>query len=455
MTHQGKVKGLRIRTFNYIMILVTCILYGFLIYETVQISRRYGQLSRVTDDHIECERLAAQVMIGSDTLTEQARLYAVTGDISCAEAYFQEAEVDRNREKGLEAMRAYHPDGKVLHYLQTALDYSYALMEREYHSMKLMSVACGYRDEELPAYLATVELPEEERDWTREQMLAEAQELVIGSEYKAEKGRILDNIDYCMNSILEYTNRTRMETSEALGHTIRQQRLFVTLMFVMTVVIFFFITVLIIRPLRIYIKCIGDNRMLEIIGSYEFKYLALTYNDIYELNAANEVMLRRQAERDGLTQLLNRASFDKLQTTLRNYAMPVALLLIDVDKFKTVNDTYGHAGGDQVLRTVAKVLEDSFRSSDFVARIGGDEFAVVMTDADERMRLPIQCKVEEMNRRLQEPKAGNPKTSLSVGVAFSERGFDDGLFKRADAALYETKERGRCGCSFYKEEKDA
>ena len=122
---------------------------------------------------------------------------------------------------------------------------------------------------------------------------------------------------------------------------------------------------------------------------------------------------------------------------------------MDVDKFKTVNDQYGHEMGDKVLKKVAKLLVESFRSSDYAARIGGDEFAVILPEVEEDRKAVIEEKIKKINNVLTNPENNMPKTSVSVGVAFSSSGFNDDLYKKADAALYVTKERGRQGCSFY------
>ncbi len=128
----------------------------------------------------------------------------------------------------------------------------------------------------------------------------------------------------------------------------------------------------------------------------------------------------------------------------------IALILVDVDYFKTVNDTYGHAMGDRVLKRVAEVLRSSFRSVDILCRIGGDEFAVVMTRSNSSMGKLVMDKINRANYLLQHPKDDLPPVSLSVGVAFSDRKNPKGdIFRDADAALYKVKEAGRNGCVIY------
>lgn len=127
-----------------------------------------------------------------------------------------------------------------------------------------------------------------------------------------------------------------------------------------------------------------------------------------------------------------------------------ALLLVDVDKFKAVNDTYGHDVGDLILKRVAELLAYSFRSTDLVFRLGGDEFVVIMTNVDSSVREQVRAKIEQANVMLQKPTDDLPPTSLSVGVAFGDRENPEGdIFKDADTALYRVKEAGRCGCHIY------
>jgi two-component system, cell cycle response regulator len=126
---------------------------------------------------------------------------------------------------------------------------------------------------------------------------------------------------------------------------------------------------------------------------------------------------------------------------------PIALLMIDVDHFKSVNDRFGHASGDQALKMIAEVFRDNIRAFDSLARYGGEEFVVVMPGSNpddaaaaaERLRLAVETIAFE-------PKAGQPhRLTISVGVACSndETSSSDQLLSLADDALYRAKEFGR------------
>lgn len=147
-------------------------------------------------------------------------------------------------------------------------------------------------------------------------------------------------------------------------------------------------------------------------------------------------------------ELLNRRSFDQILSLYEKDRSSFALILADVDIFKQINDTCGHDTGDRILKRVAALLHTTFRSIDYVCRIGGDEFAVIMVDMRRELYYTIPDKIAEINGLLAVPEDGLPAVSLSAGVAFSdENGFCGSLFRAADSALYTAKAHGRCGCS--------
>jgi two-component system cell cycle response regulator len=175
--------------------------------------------------------------------------------------------------------------------------------------------------------------------------------------------------------------------------------------------------------------------------------------------ARNQIRRRRYQERlqaelnrslemavtDGLTGLRNRRYITRhLEGLLRNGS--VALLMLDVDRFKTVNDTYGHAAGDQVLQDVALRMRQHLRAVDVVARFGGEEFVVAMASAGEQEALQVAERLRES--LIETPVTLEQHSALSItasiGVAISKAGDSlDDLTSAADAALYRAKANGR------------
>lgn len=449
------IKGIKIRSMNVKMIILSCVLYIILLLATVNAARQYRAMVSNTEDYIACEQDASLVREGSDYLTEQVRLYTVTRDPQYMEAYFTEVYTTRRRDTALENMQAFGVSDSALAYLQAAHENSNKLMEQEIYAMRLTAEAQKTGEAELAEDVRNMALTARDAELSPEEMIAKAQDMVFGTSYQEAKESIMSNISRFIDSIMGDTMGKQQDSAEALKDTMTRQQILISILFAENIMTFILISILVVKPLDIYIENIGEKERLQITGSYEFKYLALTYNNIYELNANNEAMLSYRAEHDALTGIINRGAFDRLRQILKTKQAPIALLIIDVDKFKQVNDGYGHETGDKVLKKVAKLLEESFRSSDYAARIGGDEFAVIVTEAAPEMKSAIVKKISGINEKLMNPSDGLPKVSLSVGGAFSPNGFEDTLYKNADKALYQVKENGRCGCRFYEELQEA
>lgn len=166
--------------------------------------------------------------------------------------------------------------------------------------------------------------------------------------------------------------------------------------------------------------------------------------------------LKRQAELDGLTGLYNRVTFFNIAEEILNQGrmkLSFALLLIDVDHFKQVNDTHGHPCGDAVLKAVAGTIKNNIRKGDVVGRYGGEEFVVLLEDVSDAQAVMLAeklCKViENMTVSYQEKSIS---VTISIGVAHRP---DEGeqtlenLLTQADEALYRSKSEGRNRSSLY------
>lgn len=156
------------------------------------------------------------------------------------------------------------------------------------------------------------------------------------------------------------------------------------------------------------------------------------------------VALENRMRRDPLTNLLNRAQFDTNMRRLSERGGQCAIAILDIDHFKKVNDTHGHPVGDQVICRLAKLLEDGVRSTDFIGRMGGEEFALLMPDCN----LDNACEVIDRLRRhfanlIFTAEDGNSfNCQFSAGlVALSADAASS--YKAADEALYESKKMGR------------
>lgn len=451
----GVLKGFRIQSLSLWLVAFTLIISVLIGIGIVQVMEDYYELAQRTREYVFAQEDARDLLFGSNYLTDQARLYAVTKDHVYAEAYFTEVHETRRRDLALEALEVHlrERNEDALNTSKEAMELSNALMVLEIHSMKLAALSAGEDMGSLAREIQDYQLTEEELSWTAQQQADASMELVFGEEYRTMKGQIEAKMSDVTRSVIEICERDQAESEGTMKNALIRQSIYTVLVVILVIFSYIMIAVLILRPIRIYVNCIKNNNFLEITGAYEFKYLAATYNNVYEMTMEQQNMLRKKAERDALTGLLNRQAFEQLKSQLRISSEPLAFLIIDVDVFKSINDNYGHDVGDQALIKVARLLDENFRKVDYVLRIGGDEFAVIMEKTGPDKKPIIRSKIEAINEILQHPEdeAVFPKYSVSVGIAFSEKGFSDDLFQQTDQALYHTKENGRCGYTFYDE----
>lgn len=164
----------------------------------------------------------------------------------------------------------------------------------------------------------------------------------------------------------------------------------------------------------------------------------------------SELDLRQLATVDGLTGIATRRAFkedaEKYVALARRHRSQLSVIAFDIDHFKRVNDNYGHAAGDMVLKAVAGAAQAGLRQSDLLGRLGGEEFAAILPDADGTAAVAVAEKLRHALRGLEFPGSRPPiRISASFGVATLDPGRDDldSVLLRADEALYEAKGAGR------------
>lgn len=186
-------------------------------------------------------------------------------------------------------------------------------------------------------------------------------------------------------------------------------------------------------------------------------------NALYVMTQVQDVSERKKlagrleylVDHDILTGLLNQRCFARelareTARAARNGA-PGAVLLIDIDDFKGINDTFGHATGDEILKGIASVLKSRLRQTDFMARLGGDEFAVLLPEANaDRAQVVADEVVKSLDRTMVVLADQSIHITASVGVALFDHLNDSELLASADVAMYEAKEAGRNRFALYR-----
>ena len=437
------------RQASYIFVLMAFIVAMALYISDSSVTHGYLRMEQAIERYIIAQQSATDLEIGSDVLTSAVRNFVVTGDIAYLQEYFYEANVTRRRDAAVDNLETMiSRDSKAYEHLSMALSLSNELMLDEYQAMKLILSTEDCDEDLIPDVIKETELSVEDAAKSTEEKRLAAFELVYGDRYEDYKSRIHSNASLCTQELIDASNQERVQLNDRMNLLLGIQTVLTVALLAVVLLIVIFISVWIRKPLSRMVEQMKAKDTVQPTGAYELRFVSETYNAIFEENRRTHERLTYGNMHDALTGLYNRSAYDFMRHDLdmsRN-----ALLLVDVDKFKSVNDTYGHDVGDLVLKRVAEVLRYSFRSTDLVFRLGGDEFVVIMSNVDSSMRQQVKSKIDQANVMLQKPKDDLPPTSLSVGVAFADRENPEGdIFKDADTALYRVKEAGRCGCYIY------
>lgn len=202
-------------------------------------------------------------------------------------------------------------------------------------------------------------------------------------------------------------------------------------------------------PMRLSLNAVHDER-----GTKLEHYIAV-FNDISP-NKAHEERLKHLATHDALTGLPNRVEFERVCreaiARANRHGHKIAVLYIDLDNFKPVNDNYGHVVGDELLRILGARMKQVVREVDMVARIGGDEFSVLLADLEDASHSYIvACKLLDMLSQPVVSQGGTHTVGASIGISTYPDDAEDPqtLLRLADNVMYRVKQSGRNGISFY------
>jgi diguanylate cyclase (GGDEF)-like protein len=210
-----------------------------------------------------------------------------------------------------------------------------------------------------------------------------------------------------------------------------------------------FVTVLSNPYLLIVPKVLNVIAGCVVLGLLLLRWLPSAVN-AHEVSEQTADDLKTLAAIDSLTGLYNRRHFETLASAewarFQRYLRPLSVLIIDVDHFKSVNDLYGHDAGDSVLKIIANVCNAAKRDSDVSARVGGEEFAVLLPETSEAAARIVAERLCDMVRECSPVIQGEKHhLTVSIGIATATLGMSGIaiLMKRADDALYESKRGGR------------
>lgn len=421
-----KIRGINLGLLSISLTVIISLVFIAVFVSTVKLKNGLRKTETFVEELLICEESTREIKETSSYLAEQTRLFIIRKDKDYADNVLREINETKTIENAFKKLsNVIKKDSTAFEHLNIAQEQTQDLIDTELYTINL-------------CYSSFTESAEKE-----------ARDIVFNTEFLNLKNKICSNCNFIVtkieNQLQDYVNKSSSSLLKEFNITMFS-------IFVLLISSVLFVAALfglVIIPIKQYLVSIKKDEKLKLKGSAEFKYLAATYNEIYEIKARNEKRLLMNAEYDALTGILNRRAFNEICTSSEKQQQNIALLLIDIDDFKKVNDTFGHISGDKALRIVAGLLNETFRKDDYVARIGGDEFAAILIDFKPEGISIILKKLNEINQKLSNLKEEFNPMSISCGISVSCKGYSQELYNQADKALYFVKNHGKKNSCVY------
>ena len=437
----NETRGIHVSRLNYIMAFIIITVSALLLISTFYSGGIYTEMFDNTENYIKWQRSAFELELASDYLTEQVRCFAVTGEIQYMQNYFQEANVTKRRDNALNTLRKNFDGTETFSQLEAAMNSSVRLMDREFYSMRLTCEGYKIDMTEVPDEIRATELLPTDKTLSAAKKKELARSMVFDEIYKEQKERIYAQTNACLDGLVNTTEVLSEDSLKDLKTILTREQVLILVMVAVVAIIILVTTLLLISPLMRAIANVRAGKPMPETGSYEFRYLARTYNLMFQTNRGKSEHLLYDSMHDKLTDVYNRSGYDfLLKNTERS---DCTFVIFNIDSFRSVNENYGHDIGDKVLAKVADTLKSSFRSQDYICRVGGDEFVVIMVNANSSIEELLIRKIDSINDRLMNPTDGLPPVSVSAGIAYGNR---NQSVKDADNALRKVKAVGGRGC---------
>lgn len=277
------------------------------------------------------------------------------------------------------------------------------------------------------------------------------------------QAKIHNDLHQLEKAVLDWSSKTTIAVENAAFQANLELWIITGAAVLFVILVYFMISRTVLTPIKIIADAITEegNQVEHIAlprkSSHEIRTLMTAYDTMRRQIHHRQMALEYQALHDSLTSLPNRALLqDRLEQSIqqaKRHRTNVALMLLDLDRFKNINDTLGHSVGDRVLQEISLRLNNCLRTSDTVARLGGDEFAIITPDVDTtQASFFIEKVIAEIGRPIIIDQK-NMHVGASVGITlFPDNGDDaDSLMRQADIAMYDAKHNKK-GYSFFHSE---
>ena len=447
-SNTGRKYVLSLHTVTLSMLLVIIVVLFILLGSMPQTQESFQRVEDVTGEFVRFQNSAFALKNDIGTLSDRAKTFVVTHDPEEAVTYFNEMQMSQLRRNNPSETENTITDEKAQRRFQAANELAERIMHEQSYAMRLILEADGRPLDTYPVPLQEIMLSETDSALTPEAKEQRARNIVFGPAYSAMLAEINVQLEQYNRSVTDDILARQAANEAQLKVSISRRQSFIFRIMAVLLISMTFILVLIFRPVSSLAADVRYGQAAKGRGISEIQYLADSFNHFRRRMDDVNLKLSYKASHDSLTGLYNRNAYDEFRQSSSKKEM--ALIIIDVDFFKEINDTYGYEMGDRLLTRVAQVISQSFRESDRVCRIGGNEFSIFMQGINSSRADIVHKKVAQTARALAMPDGDIPAITVSAGVAFSDQVEKrEDLFRAADYALYRIKLNGRNGCGFY------
>ena len=448
MKQKRNRRGISIQLINLSFVLIVFLFSHSVDTTNHGIQKQYHAATLSQHKMIACHDAANALRQESDELTLYINSYLSNPEDESLFRYYSIID-QKLREQELDKAARYQVDCTLL---QQALSLSNELAERERHAFALIKKSNGTLDS-APQQVRQYPFSEAELAASPEECVRIAHQLIHGTEYNRYKHYIYDKIDAFEQSVASSAeNELLSETNSISKATKHMHRVSVVgniLIILAAYLLYRMVTVV----MKNYIHSILKREYVIPKGTSELKYLGNVFNEYITLQKKAQSELQKKAQLDALTQTANRRGLEEFMS--RKLSAPDAygaLILLDLDNFKQINDTYGHDAGDEVLVCLAQSVKAKLRNQDFIGRFGGDEFILWINAVNEQNADRIRDWIPHLGEDLALSDGTKPNVTVSAGVVFCKSGDTyEKAFRHADQALYEKKRSGKHGCMIYRQ----
>jgi diguanylate cyclase (GGDEF)-like protein len=451
--------NIKLKTFFSLIGLAILFIMFLVLYEIVRLYNVTSKLSLIEHQRYKMTFKADELRQSSDDLTRMARTYLVTNDSQYKDAYFKILDI-RN---GI-APKPRHYEGiywdlpaemrDALHPPEKAISLEEEMKQLPYSKYELQKLKESkvHSDQ-----LALVEIESFRKKNLQTDSNATLSKVLYSKDYHDMKAKIMLPIDQFLSSLRQRTYKEIQKTHLEIQSIYDEIIILFLLFFIIVLSVVYVLRKKILEPIEYLHKTILAFKNNEVnikkrkFYQDEIGQVIEQFFRMKEKIDADNVKLHKLATTDPLTHIYNRRAFFDIANSFFSLVQrdktQLAILILDIDYFKSINDTYGHVAGDKVLKHLVQTVQKCLRKSDIFARYGGEEFIILLPDADINAAQNVAQKIRTTVQNTPFIFKNGEQIPITVSIGCSQFQRDDtdlnDIIARADSALYAAKKNGR------------